>query len=318
MSEADKLLEDYKKMLLIRCFEETVDELFTTGVVAGTVHTCVGQEAVAVGVSAALRKSDVVTSNHRGHGHFIAKGGDIRRMMAEMFGKADGYSGGRGGSQLMADYKIGFMGGNGIVGGSIPLAAGIALRFKQRKKNNITACFFGDGAVNQGTFHETMNMAALWKLPVIFLCENNLYSMSTPVAESSANADFPAKAQTYGMPGVSIDGNDYFAVRNIVKKIANSARNGEGPAFVEFKTYRFSGHSRGDQRIYRTRDEENQWKSREPIRRMKKFLTVNKLLTSDCDREIRKSVRQSVRQAVKFSHAGPYPEVETLLQGVYA
>lgn len=318
MSENDQLINDYTTMLLIRCFEETVDKLFTTGVVAGTVHTCVGQEAVAVGVSSALQKTDVVTSNHRGHGHFIAKGGDIRRMMAEMFGKVGGYSGGRGGSQLMADYKLGFMGGNGIVGGSIPLAAGMALRFKQQKKSNIAACFIGDGSVNQGTFHETLNMSALWKLPVLFLCENNLYAMSTPVAEGNANADFATRAASYGLPGVSVDGNDYFAVREVVSEYAGRARRGEGPAFIEFKTYRFSGHSRGDQRLYRSREEENSWKRKGPLRRMKKHLIGNGIMTEDDDHEIKKSVREKVQEAVKFSKASPYPEKETLLEGVYA
>jgi pyruvate dehydrogenase E1 component alpha subunit len=317
MSQNNKLIDDYATMLLIRRFEETVDELFTTGVVAGTVHTCVGQEAVAVGVASALQKTDVVTSNHRGHGHFIAKGGDIRRMMAEMFGKADGYSGGRGGSQLMADYKLGFMGGNGIVGGSIPLAAGMALRFKQRKKSNIAACFIGDGAVNQGTFHETLNMAALWKLPVLFLCENNLYAMSTPVAEGNANADFAGRACSYGMPGISVDGNDYFAVREIVREYAERARNGEGPAFIEFKTYRFSGHSRGDQRLYRSREEENFWQRKGPLRRMKKHLIKNNIMTEEDDRQIKKTVRAKVQDAVKFSKSSPYPKEETLLKGVY-
>ncbi len=318
MSVNDKLIEDYSTMLLIRHFEETVEELFTTGVVAGTVHTCIGQEAVAVGTASVLRQTDVVTSNHRGHGHFIAKGGDIRRMMAEMFGKVDGYSGGRGGSQLMADYKIGFMGGNGIVGGSIPLAAGMALRFKQQKRSDIAVCFLGDGSVNQGTFHETLNMAALWKLPVIFLCENNLYAMSTPVADGSANADFAARARSYGMPALCVDGNDYFAVREAVGEYAEKARNSEGPAFIEFRTYRFSGHSRGDQRIYRSREEEESWKKKAPLRRMKKHLIDNGIMTKDEDREIRKSVRMKVREAVKFSKSSPYPANETLLQGVYA
>ncbi len=315
--KSDKLIDDYAKMLLIRCFEETVDKLFTTGVVAGTVHTCVGQEAVAVGVASALQKTDVVTSNHRGHGHFIAKGGDIRRMMAEMFGKTDGYSGGRGGSQLMADYNLGFMGGNGIVGGSIPLAAGMALRFKQQKKSNIAVCFIGDGSVNQGTFHETLNMAALWKLPVLFLCENNLYAMSTPVAEGNGNADFAGRARSYGMPGLCVDGNDYFAVREVVSEYAALARSGGGPAFIEFKTYRFSGHSRGDQRLYRTREEENLWKKKGPLRRMKKYLVAKGIMTAEHEREIKKAVRKKVQEAIKFSKASPYPDPETLLEGVY-
>ncbi len=317
-SEKDVLIADYRTMLLIRCFEETVEELFTTGVVAGTVHTCIGQEAAAVGVARALRKTDRVTSNHRGHGHFIAKGGDIRRIMAELFGKADGYSGGRGGSQFMADYALGFMGGNGIVGGSIPVAAGMALRFKQQKKNSVAACFFGDGAVNQGTFHETLNMAALWKLPVLFLCENNYYAMSTPLAEGHANPDLPGRANVYGMAADYVHGNDYFAVREVVGKYAEFARKGGGPAFIELKTYRFSGHSRGDQRIYRSREEEEFWRAKEPIRRMKKHLIDGGIMTKDDDREIRKAVKKAVLDAVNFAKASPNPKEETLLQGVYA
>lgn len=311
------MIDDYSKMLLIRHFEETVDDLFTSGVVAGTVHTCVGQEAVAVGTACELRRTDVVTSNHRGHGHFIAKGGDIRRMMAEMFGKVDGYSGGRGGSQLMADYKLGFMGGNGIVGGSMALATGMALRFKQQGKKNIAACFFGDGAVNQGSFHESLNLASLWKLPVLFLCENNLYAMSTPVDEAHADADFAEKAVSYDMPGVSVDGNDYFAVKEVVREFVQRARNGEGPALIEFKTYRFSGHSRGDQRLYRSREEENYWKQHEPLRRMKKYLIQNNVITREAESAIKKSVRKTVQEAVKFSKNSPYPKESTLLKGLY-
>ena len=318
MSKDKKLIDDYTKMLLIRHFEETVDNLFTTGVVAGTVHTCVGQEAVAVGTASVLRKSDVVTSNHRGHGHFIAKGGEVKRMMAEMFGKVDGYSGGRGGSQLMANYKLGFMGGNGIVGGSMALAAGMALRFKQQGKSNIAVCFFGDGAVNQGSFHETLNMASLWKLPILFICENNFYAMSTPVDEAHADANFAEKAIAYDMPGVSVDGNDYFAVKEVVGEFVKRTRAGEGPALLEFQTYRFSGHSRGDQCLYRTREEENEWIKKEPLRRMKKYLIKNNIISNNDDKEIKKAIKKTVQDAVRFSKKSPYPKEATLLKGVYA
>lgn len=317
MINKKKIIEDYTKMLLIRRFEDTVSKLFTSGMVAGTVHTCVGQEAVAVGTASELRKTDVVTSNHRGHGHFIAKGGKIERMMAEMFGKVDGYSGGRGGSQLMADYKIGFMGGNGIVGGSMALATGMALRFKQTGKKNVAACFFGDGAVNQGSFHETLNMASLWNLPVLFLCENNLYAMSTPVEAAHADANFAEKALGYDMPGVSVDGNDYFAVREVVKEVVKRARDGEGPALIEFQTYRFSGHSRGDQRLYRTREEEKYWTQHEPLRRLKKHLIKNNILTKTEESGIKKQARKQVSEAIKFSKKSPYPKESTLLKGVF-
>jgi len=305
-------------MLLIRRFEEKVEEIFTSGVVSGTVHTCIGQEAIAVGVGSVLKKTDIVTSTHRGHGHFIGKGGDPKKMMAELFGKKTGYSRGRGGSQLMADYRLGFVGANGIVGGSIPIATGIALSFKQQKLPRIAVCYFGDGAVNQGTFHESLNMASLWKLPVIYICENNHYAMSTPRCESLTGENISGKAANYGMPGFTIDGNDIAAVQEIVRNCAKMARGGVGPTLIEFETYRFSGHSRGDQRVYRSREEEKAWQKKDPIRRFRAVLMKAGMMAADDDREIKKSVRREIRDSLKFAKQSPFPDPATLNDGVFA
>ncbi len=313
-----ELLEDYALMLLIRFFEETVERLFVKGYLTGTVHTCSGQEASAVGVMRALGKRDVVTSYHRGHGHFIAKGGDPKRVMAEIFGKVDGYSGGRGGSQLMADYKLGFIGGNGIVCGSAGLATGMGLRLKMQGSRNIAVCFIGDGALNQGIFYESLNMAALWTLPVLYVCENNLYSMSTPVHKAHSQTDFIVKAEAMGVPGARCDGNDYFTVKDLTSRLATSARNGGGPAFIELETYRFSGHSRGDKRVYRTREEEKMWERKDPLKLMRGKLKAAGLMDMNSDRELRTMARKKVGDAVRFAKKSSFPATSTLIKGLYA
>jgi len=318
MTNKDKLLKYYRQMLLIRAFEEKLEELFTTGVCSGTVHTCVGQEAVAVGVASVLRKKDVVTSTHRGHGHFIAHGGDHKRIMAEIFGKAAGYSGGRGGSQLMADYTIGFMGANGIVGGSIPVATGMALHFKLNNQKRIAACFFGDGAVNQGTFHESLNMASLWKLPIIYLCENNLYAMSTHMDDGMAHTEIATKVTNYNMPGICIDGNDLLMVQKTVKEAIKKVDKDQGPMLIEFETYRFSGHSRGDKMVYRSREEEKDWRKRDPIRRFRSYLIGQKIISSLQDKEVQKEIKTEIKKTVQFAKKSPWPELEKIKNGVFA
>ena len=305
-------------MLLIRQFEETVEDLFLKGLLTGTVHTCSGQEAAAVGVVSSTAKGDLVTSNHRGHGHFIAKGGDPAKMMAEIFGKQTGYSSGRGGSQLMADYSLGFYGGNGIVGGSIALATGMALRIKMLNSKKIVVCFFGDGAVNQGLFHESLNMAALWKLPVLFACENNLYCMSTPIHKAHAQTDLTKKAEALGIRSSSCDGNDYFTVRNAAAECVVFSRDGNGPTFLELKTYRLSGHSRGDQRIYRSRQEELAWKKRDPITLLRKELAKRGMLDKDSDASLKKRAREDIRAAVAFAKKSPFPTHDSLHKGLFA
>jgi len=311
-------LDWYRTMLVIRLFEEKVEKLFSDGVIRGTTHPAIGQEAIAVGVCSVLEKNDYVTSTHRGHGHFIARGGDPNRMMAELFGKATGYSGGRGGSQLMADYALGFLGGNGITGGSIPVATGAALSAKLRGTGRVAACFFGDGASNQGTFHESLNLAAIWKLPVVYVCENNCYAMSTPVAKAIVIPDIATRAGSYGFPGVVIDGNDLLAVREAVGAACARARAGEGPTLIECKTYRLSGHSRGDPRHYRTREEEAFWRKGCAIKRFRTLLMKRGDLDAAKDRKVKQQARAAVAAAVRFARQSPEPDPATLGEGVFA
>jgi pyruvate dehydrogenase E1 component alpha subunit len=312
-----KVLKQYQTMLVIRRFEERVEELFSKGLIAGTAHPAIGQEAAAVGVCDAQRKGDYVTSTHRGHGHFIACGGDPSRIMAELFGKQTGYSGGRGGSQVMADFSLGFIGANGITGGSIALATGAALSLKQQATGGIVACFFGDGAANQGSFHESLNMAAIWKVPVVFACENNRYAMSMNVEDSMVITDIARRADSYGIPGATVDGNDLRAVQKVTREACRRARAGEGPTLIECKTYRRSGHSRGDPRKYRSREEEQTWAQRDPIKRLARDLRKEGILTREIDSQIKTEVRRIVSSAIKFARQSPDPDPETLLDGVY-
>ncbi len=314
----DRLVESYRLMWIIRRFEETIEELFTTGVIKGTTHPCSGQEAVAVGACNVLADNDYITSNHRGHGHFLARGADPKRVMAELYGKASGYSRGRGGSQFMADFNLGFVGGNGITGGSIPVATGVALACRQRNLGRIAVCFFGDGATNQGTFHESLNMAGLWQLPVVYVCENNQYAMSMHVSRSVPIDSIADRAAGYGMPGVAVDGNDLVAVEDAVRSAVERARSGGGPTLVECKTYRLSGHSRGDPRVYRSAEEEADWRNRDPIQRLRDVLTNGGAIDEEQDRAIREEVERTIAAAVAFAEADAYPEADTLCEGVFA
>ena len=316
--DPDVLLGHYRRMLLIRRFEETLDELFRGGSISGTTHLCAGQEAVAVGACAALAPTDQVLSNHRGHGHFIAKGGDPRRIMAEVFGKADGYSRGRGGSQHMAHFPIGFLGSNGITGGTIPIATGAALSAKLQKSGRVVLAFFGEGAANQGTFHESLNMGAAWDLPAIYLCENNLYAMSTALSEVSKIADIADRAAAYGMPGAIVDGNDVLAVRDAVATAAGRARAGDGPTLIEAKTYRYYGHSKSDQREYRTEAEEAQWRARDPISRFATHLTERGILDAELHARMKQEVEAEIGEAVSFAEASPKPDPSEAGTGLFA
>ena len=311
-------IRDYYLMLLIRAFEERVEDIFSEGVIKGTAHPAIGQEAVAVGVCGALGASDYVTSTHRGHGHFIAKGGDPRRIMAELFGKETGYSRGRGGSQLMADFSLGFLGANGITGGGLPLATGVALSARLRASQRVVACFFGDGAANQGTFHESLNLAAIWDLPVIYVCENNRYAMSMPIEQAMAIANVADRAAGYGMPGVVADGNDLDAVRSAVSEAADRARRGAGPTLIECKTYRLSGHSRGDPRVYRTADEEAHHRRLDPIPRYRAALLERGVMTDAEAGDLQARAAAAIEEAVTFAQESPDPDPETLREGVYA
>ena len=318
MLDAQELIECYRKMLLIRRFEERMEKVFLKGAVSGTCHTCIGQEATAVGACAAIEPTDYVVSNHRGHGHFIAKGGDVKRIMAEMYGKVDGYSRGRGGSQHMADFGIGFLGSNGITGGGLPIATGAALAVKRQGKPAVVLAFLGDGAANQGAFHEALNMAALWKLPIVYVCENNLYAMSTPFADAFAIDRIAVRAESYGMPGVTADGNDLLTIVEETKVAADRARAGDGPTLVELMTYRQSGHSRGDPRVYRTREEEAEWAERCAIERLRRHLAEIEALDDEHDAEVKASVEQELDEAEAFACASPVDDVERLEEGVFA
>ena len=301
-------IQAYSLMLTIRFFEEAIERLFLEGRVMGTAHTCIGQEAVAAGIAAALEPQDAMTTTHRGHGHFIARGADIGRAMAELFGRETGYSRGRGGSQMMMDPAIGFFGANGITGGSIPFATGVALDAKLRDTGRVTVCFFGDGASNQGVFHESLNIAALWKLPVLYVVENNGYAMSTATARGLANTRVADRAAAYGIPGDRVDGNDFFAVRDRAAALIADIRAGQGPALLECVTYRLSGHSRGDPRVYRTKEEEAKaWKN-DPIPRMEAALK----LTAETIASLRCDAQTRIDEAIRFAETSPVPTPASL------
>jgi len=305
-------------MALIRAFEMRIDALFASGRIRGTSHLCAGQEATAVGACAGLRPDDYVVSNHRGHGHFIAKGGEPRRLLAELFGKQTGYSQGRGGSQHMACFEIGFLGSNGITGGGLPVAVGAALGLMLQHRSQIVLCFFGDGAANQGTFHESLNLAAIWRLPVIFLCENNLYAMSTHVRDAMAIEDVAIRAQAYGMPGQIVDGNDLLAVKAAVAEAAERARGGAGPELIEAKTYRYLGHSKSDQREYRTEEEERFWHDRDPIKLFAAKLREQQLLDDAGLARIDADVKRQVDEALEFALQSAEPDPEGMEGWVFA
>lgn len=303
-----------RQMLLIRRFEEKLDDLFSSGVIKGTSHLYAGQEAVAVGVCAALKPDDLMTSTHRGHGHFLAKGGDPNALMAELWGKATGPSKGRGGSQHVADYSIGFLGSNGITAGGIPIATGAALAAQMKGTSQVVVCFFGEGGANQGTFHESLNMAAIWRLPVVFICENNQYAMSTRFDEAFATPDIAARATGYGIAGAVCDGTDFFAVQTVVEIAAKRARSGAGPTLLEMKTYRYYGHSKSDKCDYRTREEEAEWRHKDCIGKLQTHLKM----PNDEYAAILNEIDALVESAVEFARASPEPELEDVESEMFA
>jgi len=312
-----RLRKLYRDMLLIRRFEERVNEVFVNGEVSGTCHLCIGQEAVPVGVVAALRPDDYLSGTHRGHGHFLAKGGDPKRILAEIFGREAGYSRGRGGSQHMASFEIGFLGSYGVTGGSIPLATGAALAIKQRHQSRVVAAMLGDGAANQGVFHECINLAALWKLPIVYVCENNLYAMSMPFAESCAVSHLADRVRGFGLATKVVDGNDVLAVAEAASRAVERARSGEGPSFLECLTYRFCGHSRSDQCLYRTREEEAMWKARCPVENFARKLLAERVLTKQDLERMEAELASELRLAEEFARAAPFPDANTLEQDVF-
>jgi pyruvate dehydrogenase E1 component alpha subunit len=309
----------YETMSKIRFFEMKVEEKFLAGEIPGFVHLYIGEEAIAAGVMAHLSKDDYIQSTHRGHGHTIAKGADLKKMMAEIFGKRSGCCKGKGGSMHIADFSVGMLGANGVVGGGYTLATGAALALKMQGKDNVAVVFFGDGASNRGTFHEAANMAAVWKLPVIFVCENNQYASTTPYLTTTSVKDIADRAAGYGMPGVIVDGNDVFAVHEAAGKLVERARNGEGPAFLECKTYRIKGHYVGDPEKYRTREEvQKVCQSDDPLDRFRCAVSEKGLLTEkELDGIIARS-RQEVEEAVSYAQNEPEPEPSELFSDVYA
>lgn len=314
----EKLIEMYEKMLEIRLFEEKVFELYAQNLVPGTIHLYTGQEAVAVGVCSALRKDDYITSTHRGHGHCIAKGAKLKRVMAEILGRRTGYCKGKGGSMHIADFSLGVLGATAVVGAGIPIAAGAGLSIKLRKTDQVVACFFGDGASNQGTFHEGVNMAAIWKLPVIFVCENNLYAMGTRQSLVMAIENIADRASAYGILGIAVDGNDVLAVYEATLKAVERARKGEGPTLIECKTYRHRGHSRVDPARYRPKEEVEAWLAKDPIKRFKERVLQSGALTEAELQRIEKEASDKVEEAVKFALDSPHPAPEEALEEVYA
>ncbi len=316
-TDTEKLLWMYTNMLKIRRFEEKVGEFFAAGKIPGFVHLYIGEEAVATGVCAHLRKDDYITSTHRGHGHLISKGGDLKLMMAELFGKRTGYCKGKGGSMHIADVDLGILGANGIVGGGPPIATGAALAAKYRGTDGVAVCFLGDGASNQGTFHEGVNLASIWKLPAIFVVENNMYGISLPQTRSMRVQDIADRAAAYDIPGFVVDGNDVIAVYEAAGEAIQRARAGEGPALIECKTYRYRGHFEGDPMVYRTREEEEMWRAKDPISRFETKLMEMGVLNEAQAREINERILAQVEEAVRFAEESPWPAPEEVLEDVY-
>jgi len=307
-----------RKMLLIRRFEESAEESYMRGLIHGTMHLSIGQEASAVGICAPLTDADYITSTHRGHGHCIGKGAEVKRMFAEFFGKEDGYCRGRGGSMHIADVAKGNLGANGIVGGGIPIAVGAALSMKKQKKDSVVVSFFGDGANNEGAFHEALNMASVWKLPVIFVCENNKYGMSTSTERSTAVKNIADRASAYAMPGVIVDGNNFAAVAEASFQAVERAKRGEGPTLIESKTYRIRGHSRSDRNRYRTKEEIEQWQTRDPILAFEAELASFNLVSAAEAGEIRAEVEAEIAAAIEFAQASPSPSPSEVTRYVYS
>ena len=313
----DELVSMYQMMVKMREFEERLYNLFLTEVMPGTMHQYTGQEAVAAGVCAALKPDDYITSTHRGHGHAIGKGVSLSSLMAEMFAKDTGCCRGMGGSMHLSDPQVGMLGATGIVGGGIPIATGAALSAKLRGLKQVAVSFFGDGAVNEGSFHESLNQAGVWKLPVIYVVENNLYGFSTPFNQVSSVKDIAPRAEVYGFPGVIVDGMDVLEVYKAAQTAIKRARAGDGPTLIECKTYRYRGHSRFEKPVYRTDKELEEWKKRDPIESFASFLMQRNILATEQIGAIRQEIRSELEEAITFARTSPEPPPDAPLRYVF-
>jgi pyruvate dehydrogenase E1 component alpha subunit len=314
----EQLLEAFRCMVRIREFETRAHEVFLQGELPGFLHLYLGEEAIAAGVTAALRPDDWVASSHRGHGHLIAKGGDIRLMMAEIFGRSTGYCKGKGGSMHIADLDLGILGANGIVGGGIPIGTGAALACQYRGTDSVAVSFFGDAASNRGTFHEAVNMAAVWDLPIVFVCENNLYGVSTCQRDHMRIKDIADRGAAYGIPGMIADGNDVEAVYEAAVEAVERARRGKGPTLLECKTWRHQGHFVGDPCAYRDPLEHEEWMRKDPIPRGAQALIERGFATEETVAQLKAEIRAEIDEATEFGRTSPWPDVSELLTDVYS
>ena len=313
----DTLVDMYYKMVQTRNFEEAAARLFIEGKVHGTAHFCIGEEATGVGVCSALDEEDLILQTHRGHNQGIGKGMDIKRMMAEFLGKQTGYCKGKGGCMHIADFSKGSLGANGIVSGGIPLAVGAGLTQKYLKQDHISVGFFGDGAANEGNFHESLNLASVWDLPIIFVCVNNYYGMSTHINKSMNIEDISIRADSYGMKGIALDGNDVITIYEETKKAKKYVKE-NGPMLMVLNTYRWMGHSKSDAQLYRTKEEVNEWKKKCPIKRMRKYLIDNNITDDAALDKLDKQAEQDIEEAIEYANNSPEPKIEDIFEDVFA
>jgi len=311
------LIDLYGVMQKIRLFEEMAEKLYSAGKIPGSLHFYIGEESVATGVTAALKKDDYITSTHRGHGHLVAKGGDLKLMMAELLGRKTGYCKGKGGSMHICDLSLGIMGSNGIVGAGLPIAVGVGCAAQLRGNRQVCVCFFGDGAANRGTFHESINMASIWKLPVIYVCENNMYGISGCTRETMNICDVAERAKAYGIPGTVVEGNDVLEVYKAADEAVKRAREGQGPTLIECKTWRHRGHWQGDPDNYRDPEEHKKWLAKDPITNFARKLKDEGIASKDELEAIDKKIKEMVDEAVDFANESPWPEEKDLTEDIF-
>ena len=314
----DEVIGLYRMMFLIRRFEERCGEMYARGKITGFTHLYIGEEAVAVGAISVLHERDYVVSTYRDHGHCLAKGTDPKLVMAELFGRSTGLSKGKGGSMHLYDDRLRFLGGYAIVAGGLPIAAGVAMAIKYKEENCVVATFFGDGATNAGAFHESLNVAAAWKLPIIFICENNFFAIGTALERVAPSKELYKRVKAYALPSERVDGMDVLAVREAMERAVERAREGEGPSFIEAVTYRYRGHSMADPDDYRTKREEKIWKERDPIIKMAQHLRDKAIISPDDLKELQNEVNAQVDASLQFAEESPWPELQELMKDIYS